>query len=80
MGTLANDLVMATLLKPFPAAKLAKAGATALIGAITDAITTQTCIDHTVQDMDEETTLWLSRVGAYASHRHASSLSLPHGL
>jgi hypothetical protein len=55
VGTLAKDMVMATLFKPFPTAKLARAGATALIDAITDAITTQTFIDHTVQDLDEET-------------------------
>ena len=48
VGTLAKDMVMATLIEPFPTAKWAKAGATALTDAITNVITTQTFIDHTV--------------------------------
>ncbi len=39
---------MATLIKPFPTATLAKAAAVALIDALAAAITTQTFIDHTV--------------------------------
>jgi hypothetical protein len=48
VGTLAKDLVMATLLKPFPTAKMARARATTLIDAIMYAITTQMFIDRTV--------------------------------
>jgi hypothetical protein len=39
-GTKAKDLVMATLLKPFPTATLAKAAAAALIDALAAVITT----------------------------------------
>ena len=55
VGTLAKDLVMATLITPFPTAMLAKSGATALTDAIADAISPQTFIDHKDQDLDEET-------------------------
>ena len=54
VGTLAKELVQATLTKPFPTAKLARAGATALTDAITHLISTQTFVDHTVKDLDEE--------------------------
>jgi hypothetical protein len=52
--TLAKDLVQAALTKPFPTAKLARAGATALTDAIMDLISTQTFVDNTVQDLEEE--------------------------
>jgi len=55
-GTKVNDLVIATLLKPFPTAILAKAAAAALIAALAVVITTQTIIDHMVQDLEEEET------------------------
>ena len=55
-GTKAKDVVMATLLKPFPMATLAKAAAAALIDALAVVITTQTFIDHTVQDLEEKET------------------------
>ena len=48
VGTLATDLVMATLIKPFPTAKLERAEATTLTDAITDIMSTQTFVDHTV--------------------------------
>jgi hypothetical protein len=48
VGTLAKDLVISTLIQPFPTAKLTKARDTALIDAITDIITAQTFIDHAV--------------------------------
>jgi hypothetical protein len=48
MGTLAKDLVLAALTKPFPTAKLARAGAMALTDAIADLISTQTFVDHAV--------------------------------
>ena len=55
VGTLAKDLVLAALTKPFPTAKLARAGAKALTDAIADLISTQTFVYHTVQDLEEET-------------------------
>jgi hypothetical protein len=55
VGTLAKDLVLATIIKPFPKAKLARAGAKALTDAIANLIFTQKFVDHTVQDLEEET-------------------------
>jgi hypothetical protein len=55
VGTLAKDLVLAALTKPFPTATQAKAGAKALTDAIVDLISTQTFVDHTDQDLEEET-------------------------
>jgi hypothetical protein len=55
MGTLAKDLVLAALTKPFPAASMARAGAKALTDAIVDIISIRTFVDHTVQDLEEET-------------------------
>ena len=47
VGTLAKDLVLAALTKPFPTANQARAGAKALTEAIVDLISTQTFVDHT---------------------------------
>ena len=55
MSTLAKDLVLASLTKPFPTATLARAGAKALTDVIVDLISTQTFVDHTVHDLEEET-------------------------
>ena len=55
VGSLAKDLVLAALTKPFPTTSLVRAGAKALADAIGDLISTQTFVDHTVQDLEEET-------------------------
>jgi hypothetical protein len=67
VGTLARDLVMATLTKPFPTASLARAGAKALTDAIVDLIFTQTFVDHTVQDLEEETEMEISNTSPPSS-------------
>ena len=46
---------MAALTKSFPTARLARAGAKALTDAIVDLISIQTFVDHTIQDLEEET-------------------------
>ncbi len=53
-GTQAKDLAMATLTQPFSTTSLAKAGAKAFAKSLVDLISTQTFMDHTVQDLDEE--------------------------
>ena len=55
VGTLAQDLVLAAFTKPFPTAKLGRAGAKALADAIADLVSTQTFVDNTVHDLEEET-------------------------
>jgi hypothetical protein len=55
VGTLARDLVLATLTKLFPTATQARTGAKALTDALVDLISTHTFVDHTVQDLEEET-------------------------
>ena len=53
-GDLAKDLIVATLFKPSPTAKKAKAAAKALIDALAGVITIHAFTKHTVQDLDEE--------------------------
>jgi hypothetical protein len=45
---------MATLRQPYPTVKLARNVAKALLDAIAGAIPTQTFVDHTVSELDDE--------------------------
>ena len=51
---LAKDLVLATLCKPFPTAKLARAAARAMIDSLAPTLTIRAFIEHTVQDLEDK--------------------------